>query len=60
MSSKLKHLASKKRRRFTENGFDLDLTYIKPNIVVMGFPSEQKLEGLFKNSMDDVVMFFDP
>jgi len=59
MSSKLKHLASKSRRMFTESGFDLDLTYIKPNIVVMGFPSEQQLEGLFRNSMDEVVRFFD-
>jgi len=58
MTSKLKHLASKKRRRFNENGFDLDLTYIKPNIVAMAYPSEQ-LEVLFRNSMDEVVRFFD-
>eukprot|EP00039_Didymoeca_costata_P007965 m.105988 g.105988 ORF g.105988 m.105988 type:complete len:385 (+) comp13892_c0_seq2:164-1318(+) len=58
MANFAKKLVSKKKRRYQENGFDLDMTFITKNLVAMGFPSEGT-EGIYRNHMKDVKRFFD-
>lgn len=53
----IRSMVSKKKKRFTEDGFDLDLSYITPRIIAMGFPSSG-VEGIYRNPLPEVQRFF--
>ena len=54
MVESLRKLVSGNRRRFTDDEFSLDLTYIIPNrIIAMSYPSSG-FESLYRNSIDSV------
>ena len=57
--SKARGLVSKKKKRFVDkqNDIDLDLTYITPRIIAMGFPSVGK-EAMYRNPLELVQKFF--
>jgi len=54
----IKSIASKNKIRFSQCGFDLDLTYITDCIIAMGFPAAN-YEKIFRNSMGETLRFFD-
>ena len=55
--AKMRGLVSQNKVRFQQDGFDLDLTYITPQIIAMGFPSTGK-EAYYRNPAEEVERFF--
>lgn len=53
---KLRQKVSLNKRRFADGDFDLDLSYVLPQVIAMGFPSEGS-EALYRNPMPEVKRF---
>ena len=54
MVESLRKLVSGNRRRFTDDEFSLDLTYITPNrLIAMSYPASG-FESLYRNKIDKV------
>jgi protein-tyrosine phosphatase len=53
----LKRLVSKKKRRFENEQFDLDMAYVTQRVIAMGYPATG-MEGIYRNSIEDVTRFF--
>mmetsp|Transcript_3226 Transcript_3226/g.5738 ORF Transcript_3226/g.5738 Transcript_3226/m.5738 type:complete len:452 (-) Transcript_3226:235-1590(-) len=49
----LRSIVSKNKRRYRQNGFDLDLTYITDRVIAMAAPGES-YEKLYRNNFGDV------
>ena len=57
-ASFIKQLVSKKKIRFQNADFNLDMAYITDRVIAMGFPSVN-YERIYRNSIDDVIAFFE-
>jgi hypothetical protein len=54
----IRTFVSKKKTRHIQGSFNLDLTYIHPRIIAMGYPSEG-IESAYRNPAADVSAFLD-
>ncbi|GMF13679.1 unnamed protein product [Phytophthora lilii] len=52
----LRAAVSGSRVRFTQDGFDLDLTYITPKLIAMGYPASG-VEKTYRNDINEVAAF---
>ncbi|TYZ59971.1 hypothetical protein PybrP1_002448 [[Pythium] brassicae (nom. inval.)] len=51
-------LVSQNKRRFRQGGFDLDLSYVHPRVIVMGYPAVG-VELAYRNPRAEVVRFLE-
>ncbi|KAL4497259.1 hypothetical protein ABPG72_011194 [Tetrahymena utriculariae] len=49
----LRQIVSGPKKRFVEDGYNLDLTYVCPRLIAMSFPASG-LETLYRNNIDNV------
>ena len=49
----LRKIVSGKRRRFQDDNYNLDITYITGRVLAMSFPA-QGIESFYRNSIENV------
>jgi hypothetical protein len=52
----IKKMVSSNRRRYIDSDFNLDLTYMTPRLLAMGYPSSG-CEALYRNRATEVIKF---
>jgi hypothetical protein len=52
----IRRKVSGNRRRYTENGYSLDLTYITSRVMAMSYPSSG-IEGKYRNPIETVSQY---
>lgn len=52
----LRKIVSGKRRRFQDDNYNLDITYITGRVLAMSFPA-QGIESFYRNSIENVAEF---
>ena len=45
-----RQFVSQNKRRYQQNGFDLDLTYVTPRVIAMSFPSTGRM-SMYRNDI---------
>jgi phosphatidylinositol-3,4,5-trisphosphate 3-phosphatase/dual-specificity protein phosphatase PTEN len=58
MAGYIRELVSKGKRRYHDEKYNLDLTYITPKLIAMSFPGSG-IRKLFRNSIDTVAKFLE-
>eukprot|EP01051_Picozoa_sp_SAG22_P009172 SAG22_NODE_745_length_7499_cov_2.796622_8_plen_308_part_00 len=59
VANPLRRLVAGDKSRYTDGGFDLNLTYITPRLIAMGVPAQQSLVKMTRNPIDEVARFFE-
>jgi len=49
----IREIVSGKKKRYTDGGFNLDLTYVTDRVIAMSFPGTG-LEIMYRNNINDV------
>jgi phosphatidylinositol-3,4,5-trisphosphate 3-phosphatase/dual-specificity protein phosphatase PTEN len=48
----IRKIASKKKRRFESEGFNLDLSYVTERVIAMGYPASEHVEAMYRNAFN--------